>query len=988
VGQGLDSIMAEVSQRVSSPDFIGRTRELALLRGAFERTRSGDPAAVFVAGEAGVGKTRLVDEFAAAAVADGARILSGGCIELSEGSLPFAPVIEALRGLAESTAPEDLEVLLGPARAEFGRLVPELAGPPSGSLSDMAIATGQGRLFELILGLLQRVAERSPTVLVIEDLHWADGSTRDLIRFLVRNQRHPGAMLLATHRSDEIHRRHPLRPFLAALDQTKGVERIELERFGRAEVFEQLRSILGRDPDAELLGRLCELSEGNPFYIEELLYTGQESIQEELPSSLREAVMVRVEALSDDAQEMLRVAATAGRRIEHPLLQRVSSLPERDLIEALREAVAHHMLVADDKRGSYAFRHALVREAIYSDLLPGEKSALHATFAGILRENRDLGGTGAAGAAELAYHYYEAHLLEDALNASLEAGAAAEQTYAFAEAQQQFERVLELWERVDKPEETSGWTLVDVIRRAAEDAYMIAFHRRAIAHITRAIALVDAQKDPVTAGLLHERLGRYHWTNGEGEAALAAYHEGVRLLPALPPSAERARVLAAEGQMLMLSSRFVESRKRCEEAVRIAAHVGARAELGHALNTLGVDVALLGDVDVGIGNLHDSRRIAEEIGNVDDIARSYANLASVLAWAGRYDEAIAEHEEAIEVSRRMGLGRTYGAWQMSDVAHLYFLTGGWSSVDDLTREQGDEPGYVRANRLIARGAVAGARGDLDAAESDLTEARRYSLNITDPQFNGPYFQARVLVALWKGDPEAARSFVEEGLESLKHSEELSDRAWLCFLGIQAEADGGGDVVRAGDLLDLARSFVVTAETGRTVANPVIFAAAATAAAEHARLTGTSSGEIWAEAAGHWARLGHSWFEAYALWRQGEAHLNDGDAAEAAAPLTRARDLAEDLGARPLLKKVETLARRGKVPLPGQEAIKDESSSLTPREIEVLRLVADGKTNAEIASDLFISTKTASVHVSHILAKLGVSSRVQAAGIARDMDLVS
>ncbi|HZA19260.1 MAG TPA: AAA family ATPase, partial [Actinomycetota bacterium] len=729
-----------MSQRVSSPDFIGRVRELELLRGAFDRTRTGDPASVFVAGEAGVGKTRLVDEFTATAVADGARILSGGCIELSQGSLPFAPIVEALRGLLESTAPDDLDELLGPARAEFGRLLPELAGAPTTSLSDMGIESGRGRLFELILGLLQRLAERSPTVLVIEDLHWADDSTRDLVRFLVRNQRHPGAMLLATHRSDEIHRRHPLRPFLAALDQIKGVDRLEVNRFGRGEVFEQLRSILERDPDTELVERLYSLSEGNPFYVEELVCTGEEAIQHELPSSLRDAVMVRVDTLSDDAQEMLRVAATAGKRIEHPLLQQVSSLSERSLIDALREAVAHHLLIADDERQSYAFRHALVREAIYTDLLPGERSALHATFASILRENRDLAGSGAAGAAELAYHFHEANLLEDALIASIEAGHAAEQTYAFTEAQRQFERALELWERVEEPEAKSGRSRIDVIRRAAENAYMMGVHRRAIAHITRAIELVDAQEDPVTAGMLHERLGRYHWTNGDGEAALAAVREGVRLLPALPPSAERARVLAAEGQILMLSSLFVESRKRCEEAVKIAGHVGARAELGHALNTLGVDAALLGQVDVGIANLLDSRRIAEEIGNADDIARSYANLASVLTWAGRYDEAIAEYQEAIEVSRRLGITRSYGAWQMADVSHIHFLMGTWSKADELTRERGDETGYVRAMRLVARGQIAGARGDLAGAERDLTEARRYSLNITDPQFNGPYYQ--------------------------------------------------------------------------------------------------------------------------------------------------------------------------------------------------------------------------------------------------------
>jgi predicted ATPase len=309
---------------------------------------------VFVAGEAGVGKTRLLEEFSAQAVADGARILSGGCIELSEGSLPFAPIVEALRGLVESTAPDDLDDLFGPARSEFGRLLPELGTGATTSFSGMGLEFGQGILFELFLGLLQRLAEQSPTVLILEDLHWADDSTRDLIKFLVRNQRAPGAMLLATHRSDEIHRRHPLRPFLAELDHVNVVERLDIDRFARAEVYQQLRNILDRDPDTELVDETYSLSEGNPFYVEELVFAGPRSVDGALPSSLRDAMMVRVEALSPEAQEMLRVAATAGRRVEHALLERVSNLSERPLIEALREAVAHHLLIPDDKQHSYA----------------------------------------------------------------------------------------------------------------------------------------------------------------------------------------------------------------------------------------------------------------------------------------------------------------------------------------------------------------------------------------------------------------------------------------------------------------------------------------------------------------------------------------------------------------------------------------------------------------------------------------------------------
>ena len=257
-----DSIMEDVSRRISSPSFIGRAHQLASLLSAYDRSITGEPAAVFVGGEAGVGKTRIVGEFAATASSSGARLLTGGCIELSEGSLPYAPIVEALRELIQSAGPDEIDELLGPARSEFGRLLPELkGGSVSPGVGGVSLDSAQTRFFEVFLGFLQRLAERSPTVLVIEDLHWADDSTRDLLTFLIRNLRQPGIRLLVTYRSDEIHRRHPLRPFLSSIDRIDKVERIDLRRFERGEVYQQLRSILDRNPDLELVDQAYALSE-------------------------------------------------------------------------------------------------------------------------------------------------------------------------------------------------------------------------------------------------------------------------------------------------------------------------------------------------------------------------------------------------------------------------------------------------------------------------------------------------------------------------------------------------------------------------------------------------------------------------------------------------------------------------------------------------------------------------------------------------------
>jgi DNA-binding CsgD family transcriptional regulator/tetratricopeptide (TPR) repeat protein len=982
--------MDDVSRRISSPSFIGRAHQLAALRSAYDRSITGEPAVVFLGGEAGVGKTRIVGEFTTAASSTGARLLTGGCIELSEGSLPFAPIVEALRELIQSAGPDEVDDLLGPARSEFGRLLPELKGEPASSgVGGLSLDSAQTRFFEVFLGFLHRLAERSPTVLVIEDLHWADDSTRDLLTFLVRNLRQPGVMLLVTYRSDEIHRRHPLRPFLSSLDRLDVVERIDLRRFERGEVYEQLRAILDRNPELELVDQAFELSEGNPFYVEELIVTGLQSSKPGLPSSLRDAVMVRVETLTEGCQEMLKVAATAGKRVDHALLECISSLDEQSLNDALREAVAHHLLVPVADENSYVFRHALIREAIYADLLPAERTSLHAAFADVLQRRPDLSSRDAAAAAELAYHFHEARLSEDALRASIEAGRAAEEVFAFSEALRQYERGLELWNQVDDAERASKVLHVELIRRAAETAYLYGRMPRAVAHIKSAIELVDPREDPVAAGLMYERLGRYLWTGGNGDAAAAAYREAVRLLPPDPPSPERARVLAAQGQMLMLLSHFEESHAHCEEAVRIAKEVGALAELGHALNTLGVDLVYLGQVEEGIANLREARRIALEINDVDDISRTYANLPDVLVAVGRYEEALTEWEEGIRVAESLNTSAAlpYYTWYRADRAGILYRIARWDEAEALTEEPGDEQDLARAMRLTARSELAAGRGRMEQARADIEEAVRYGRFVVDPQFVGPFSRALAELALWEGQPSKARIAVSEGLEALAQSEEHGNPLWLCYLGIRAEADlaesGQASEERARELLDRAGRLAVAG----ALPNPIIPAAAAAAGAEFERFAGEANPASFGEAARLWHTIQHDYVAAYCWFREAEARITCGEGDQAAVPLARAHDIATRLGAVPLLHETESLARRARLKLDGMKPERSKSAVLTARELEVLRLVAEGRTNSEIGDLLFISTKTASVHVSHILAKLGVSSRVQAAGLAHDQGLL-
>lgn len=999
--------MPGVSKRVSSPDHVGRKEELSALVDALEQAKDGHPQCVLVGGEAGIGKTRLLGAVMEQGRHDGVRILFGSCVELTDGHLPFAPVIQALRGYVHDVGPETAADMIGRDSEELARLLPELGtfGEAAG-LGNLAFDSARGRLFESVLRSMERLGEPGGVALVFEDLHWADDSTRDLISFLVRNMRTERLLLVGSYRSDELHRQHPLRPFLASLDADK-VERIQLERLGRDEVRTQLSGILGADPDGALVDRVFDRSEGNPFYAEELLASGSGSLDIELPHTLRDALMVRVEVVSPTAQQVLRVASVAGRQIDHELLQSVMEIDEDELIGALREAVSRHLLESGRGGDVYAFRHALLREAVYEDLLPGERTRLHADFARVLNQKRELnGGGGATASAELAYHYFAAHDLEAALVASIAAGRAAFEALAFSESRRHYDRALELWAQVPDAEAKAGVDELEILRDSGESAFLLGDADRAVALFRSALAHVDAEEDPVTAALLYERISKSLWVGGYGEEALAECRRAVELLPADPPSAERARVLAADGQMLMVSAKYEESRQRCEQAIEISRQVGDRAVEGHALNTLGVAVATLGDPDRGIEYLRRARAIAYEVGNVDDIARTYTNLETVLsAVAGRYEEAAEECREGIAVIKELGLEKNFGFWLMADLGRILLKIGEWDEADAVSNGIG-ATGVATTHAFVNiwRAETAIGRGHFDEASAGLKSVAEWASRIIDPQFQAPYHAARAELALWQRRGDDAAAAVGDGLRRLEGTDDLSESARLCWLGMRAEADRAeaaasatrganrtpGDASeRASDLRERARVLAERAHVNGREFDPGAIAGTASVEAEFSRFLGASDADLWAAAADRWGGIQHRFEVAYSRWREAEAALSSGEKGRAEGAIKMAFEIANGLRASPLVNEIEALARRGRLKIGAPDVAEEteavaspiDAYGLTPRELEVLRLVVDGKTNPEIADALFISEKTASVHVSHILAKLEVSGRVEAAGVA-------
>ncbi|HET7519754.1 MAG TPA: AAA family ATPase, partial [Actinomycetes bacterium] len=542
-----------------SSAFIGRAVELGRLDAVLERAEQGSPQVVLVAGDAGVGKTRLLLALADRARRRGMRVLAGGCVELGDIGLPYLPVVVAVRELADD--PEEARLLADAATTApgLGRLLPGIApaGPTGGDVDQLQV-------LDAVRAVLVGLSERSPVLLVVEDLHWADRATRDLIAFLARVLRSGRVTLAVSYRSDELHRRHPLRPLLAELVRLPTVERLELAPFTRAELTEHLEAVAGAPLSAEQVEGIYARSEGNPFYAEQLLAAEAGDPERELPATLAEVLLARVQGLSEPARRVLGVAAVAGRRVPHRLLAEVAGQPEADLEQGLHEAVGAGVLATDAATGSYAFRHALLQEAVYGDLLPGEQVRLHAAYARLLAAQPD------GAAAELAHHCLASHDLVGALAASVRAAEEAEAVLAPAEALRHLSNALRLWERVPEPAAVAGMDRIELTLRAAAAASAAGEHQRAATLAQDAARAASATVDPTQAARAYERFGMYLFYAGRVEEALDARTRAVELVPTQPPTRLRARVTAAIAQALVNARRPAEARRWCDEALAAA----------------------------------------------------------------------------------------------------------------------------------------------------------------------------------------------------------------------------------------------------------------------------------------------------------------------------------------------------------------------------------------------------------------------------------
>ena len=933
--------------------FVGRAEELARLEAALTAAIDGHGSVALVGGDAGIGKSRLVAELVASAERSRVDVLVGRCLDLLGGALPYQPFAEALRPLGFDLAADD-------AGAGWSQL----------------------RLFERTLAAL---GERdAPVLLVLEDLHWADDSSVDLVVYLAHAVPERRLVLLGTYRADEPASAERMRRLAEGVRRSGAAILIELGPLDPADL-DLLLAERGDAPPA-VRAAVAARSEGNPFFAEELLAAAGEGGV--LPNALRDLLLQRVARLDRRTQGLLRLAAALGRDIGYPLLRAVTDLAAESARAAVRRAVEAGILVVEPGTETFRFRHALLAQAIYETLLPGEREELHARLA------RELEADGRIPAAEVARHWSAAGVARPALEASLAAAREAEAALGLHEALAHLEHALELWPRVPDAAPAPHGDLADVASRAAELADQIGQAPRAVELARRALAAVDDDA-AVRRALLHERLAHYLLASGERDDGLAALHRALELVPADASSPERARVLAALANALMLGLRHADSLAACDEALSAARSAGDRRAELRALAVRGVDLAYLGRGDEGVDVLRSVLRASEDDALPDALDRSYIFLTDVLTMRGEARESAALAAEGASVLDPFGID--HGPLDANRVEALV-ACGDW---DDAAAVSARVLRTTAANwahqPLVNSAELAIGRGDFDDAR-ELLEAASATAR-TDPRSLFTYTPYAIELALWERRWADAAEAVGDAIGRAAARDAAFVRVRFAAQGLRAAAElaalararrARSDVQQA---LDVADELLVAARGGAAEAasvTPTSGAWLATAEAEHERAHVRPAHQAWKNAASAWDELDRPPLAAYCRWREAEARVAGGASrAEAAVPLRSAYEVALRLGARPLLREIELLAERARlvlealdvatVPAAGGDALAE--LGLTRREAEVLALLARGLTNREIARELVISVKTADVHVSHILRKLDVPNRLEAAAAA-------
>ena len=582
-----------------------------MLEEALRSAMLGEGRAVMVGGEAGLGKSRLCAEISQRAEALDCVVLRGACSD-GELSLPYLPFVDAISTYLVGVDKAWLRDQLGETRRELAQLFPQLETDGAADIDDPVRA--KLRLFEAITSLFQVAAGSHGLLLVIEDIHWADASTRELLDYIVRRLPRAGWLLVTTYRSDEIHRKHPLQPLLSGWERGRLVETLELKPLAREDVAEMVKAIFDRpDVTRELRDFFAARSEGNPFVIEEMLKQQVEegAIRKDLdgawerntmtvlrlPRTVSDSILIRLERLDAAEVEVLRAASVLGASFNYDALVDLTEQSPALVQRALQSGVQQQMIQTDEHFSSrYRWRHALTKEAIYTDMIEPQRNELHMRAAGVLR------GRPGTAAVELAGHLLAADHWEEALPLCLEAAADAVRRRGYREAAELYERMLPHLE--DKLEHGR------VLCQLGEANWRAGDPAAAQRYLEKGIGVLDATGEKLEAAHFRMTLARCYWETSQLERAHETYEHGRVALAAAGPSEDLAVACCGLAGLYAFELKGAQSQHMAEQAVAIAGEVGAYAPLIRAYNLLGIALVFQGQVAEGIEFMDRSYREA------------------------------------------------------------------------------------------------------------------------------------------------------------------------------------------------------------------------------------------------------------------------------------------------------------------------------------------------------------------------------------------
>jgi DNA-binding CsgD family transcriptional regulator len=972
--------------RVRSSRLIGRERELDQLRRTVSAVREGEPALVLVDGEAGVGKTRLVGDAVALLRRPGDLVAVGHGVAMSGGELPFGVVSDLLRDLVRQSGATGLEEATTKA---FGALAPAVA-------ADSAREQTRAEIFHALVVAIEHLAQTRMLWLVFEDLHWADSSSRDLIDYLLRVVGHCQMLALCTRRTHDAPQSPALQSYIAELLRHPRADRLALRRLTDEQVVDQVTDILGRTPEPQLLHRVVALSQGNPFLTEELVSAPSDGVR-----SVDELMLARLGGLSPDALQLVHAAAVGDGQLAHALLARVCGLPGAETESAVAEAVAANVLEIDEDSDGYGFRHALLREAVADSLLPVERERWHRRWAEQLEADPGRLAPELAVIAA-AHHWAGTNDVARAFDAAITAELAAESMHAPAEQALMNLRILELWRRVPDASQRApmvrldyAWTAIDALNRSEAWA-------GGLDVIERELEAADAVASPEWRIWLQLSRANCARELGLEIDELLDIDADVRSLLQVPADRNHNLVIATcleYGQRARNLGHLAEADRLFEHAAEVSDLMTDPERLAtHPLVDIRTTRRTRRDVKQIDAIRHwsagRSQEALELVGRLQPDARAagYDGLnlmtmyCTLLHGVGRPREAAAVGRQAlrlIEDPQRDPSTWFYSAWS---VAEPLFTLGEWDEVDALLQTSANTElsggkagilGILSANLSCARGDLDAAERSMEAAQTSLAESA-----VEPPESRSLGSWVRAEIAAARGRPRKARAHLASTWTRMGHWETRLKILWnpvLLAARVEADAPDPGSQERVAKIREVASGLHQRGNLGVAWSTHLD--------AELLRYAGSTDPEPWQAAAAAWSTIEQVHEQAWALFRQAGCHLHVGDKPAAIEPLTLALQIGERLKARPLVDAVSGLSRRGRVDIGGQPHSHPGKLPLTQREISVLELVAAGCSNAEIAKKLYISPKTASVHVSHILAKLDVRTRTEAAMIAHRRHLI-